>query len=417
MTVESFGSLAMDLLLILFVPVALSIFLWSLYNLSIFTVGIRRHSVQGEKKDVSKTRTHTPFISLIVPARDEEIVIPRLLDSLLSLDYPKEKMEILIVEDGSSDHTGEIALRYASQWPDLIRYLHKPISSGKPSALNFALQHVRGDVVGVLDADSVPDRGLLEQVAARFGEPQVAAIQGVTQSHNAEANMLTKIVSLEEAAWFKATLKGRDSLGLFVPLTGSCQFIKAEVLKKLGGWQEDSLTEDVELAARLLEDGHRVKFCEDAISSQEAPSRLSHLIRQRTRWYRGYIETAIKYGKLLREPDLSRVDAEISLFAPILLSISFANYLLSWLVFTYSTTLLAKILAYLMFGLASILLLALGFALVYTAKPRKLSNLLWLPFVYGYWFLQSIIAVYALFLVLLRRPRTWTRTDKTGLVA
>ena len=404
-------------MLVLFVPVALSILLWSLYNLSIFTVGIRRRTAQTEKGDVSKLSTHKPFISLIVPARDEEKVIPRLLDSLLNLDYSKEKTEVLIVEDGSSDHTAEIALRYASQWPNLIRYFHKPASNGKPSALNFALQHVRGEIVGVLDADSVPDRGLLQQVAKRFGESQVTAIQGITQSINAGANMLTKIVSLEEAAWFKATLKGRDSLGLFIPLTGSCQFVRTEVLKKLGGWQEDSLTEDVELAARLLEDGHRAKFCEDVISSQEAPSRLSHLFRQRTRWYRGYIETAIKYGRLLRKPDASRVDAEIALFAPILLSISFANYLLSWLVFTYATTLVAKILAYLMFGLASILLLALGFALVYVAKPRKLSNLLWLPFVYAYWFLQTVIATYALLLVLLRRPKTWTKTDKIGLRA
>ena len=409
---ESLQSISVDLLLILFVPVALSILLWSLYNLSIFTVGIR-----SRKKDDIIARTDSPLISLIVPAKGEENVIPRLMDSLLSLDYPKEKIEVLVVEDGSTDRTGEICMKYASQWPNLIHYLHKPLSNGKPSALNFALQHAHGEIVGVLDADSVPDISLLERVADRFAEPEVTAVQGITQTINAQANMLTKIVSLEETAWFKAILKGKDRLSLFVPLTGSCQFIRADALRKFGGWQEDSLAEDVELAARLLEGGHRVRFCEEAISSQEAPSRLSHLFRQRSRWYRGYIETAIKYGKLLRRPDRSRFDAEISLAGPLLLSASFANYLLSWLVFTYSATLLARVFAYLMVGLASIVLLALGFALVYTAKPRRLSNLLWVPFIYAYWFLQTVMAVYALFSILLRRPRTWTKTQKTGSIA
>jgi cellulose synthase/poly-beta-1,6-N-acetylglucosamine synthase-like glycosyltransferase len=409
---ESLQSILTELLLILFVPVALSILLWSLYNLSIFTVGIR-----FRKKDEMKTRTGTPFITLIVPAKGEENVIPRLMDSLLGVDYPKDRMEVLVVEDGSTDRTGEICIRYASQWPSLINYLHKPTSSGKPSALNFALQHTRGDIVGVLDADSVPSIDLLERVADRFADPKVTAVQGITNTINAQTNMLTKIVSLEESAWFKAVLKGKDRLSLFVPLTGSCQFIRAATLKKFRGWQEDSLTEDVELAARLLEAGHRVKFCEEAISSQEAPSRLSNLFRQRSRWYRGYIETAIKYGKLLRRPDRSRLDAEISLAGPLLLSVSFANYLLSSFVFTFSTTLLARVFAYLMVGLSTILLLALGFALVYTAKPRRLSNLLWVPFIYGYWFLQTVIAAHALLSIVFRRPRTWTKTQKTGLRA
>jgi len=403
-----------NLLLILFVPVALSICLWSLYNLSIFVIGVRRHLSDREARDDSKPPSRMPFISLIVPAKDEEKVIGRLMESLLNIEYATDRMEIVVVEDGSSDSTREVCLRYASLRPSLIRYFHRQTSVGKPAALNFGLHQARGEIIGVLDADSVPDRGLLQQVARRFEDPETVAVQGLTQSINPQTNMLTKIVSLEEAAWFKAMLNGKERLGLFVPLTGSCQFIRAELLKKSGGWNESSLAEDVELATRLLESNRRVTFCEHAISLQEAPSRLSQLFRQRSRWYRGYIETAISYGKLLRKPNRIRVDAEVSLLGPILLSISFANYLLSWAVFTYSLTILARILAYLMLGLASTLLLAVGFTLVYTVKPRKLSNFLWLPFIYSYWFLQTVIAVYALSLIVLRRPRVWTKTDKSG---
>lgn len=399
-------------LLILFVPTALSILVWSLYNLSIFLVGVRRHFCHHNVDP--RPPSHAPFISLIVPAKDEEKVVGRLLESLLNLDYPKDRMEILIIEDGSSDHTADVCLHYVSDWPRMIRYFHRFKSVGKPAALNFALHQARGEIVGVLDADNVAKTDLLLRVAERFGDPTVLAVQGLTQSVNTETNILTKIISLEESAWYKAVMNGKDRLGLFVPLTGSCQFIRAEALRSLGGWDEFSLAEDVELAARLLDSDHRVRFCEDAVSLQEAPSRLSQLFRQRSRWYRGYIETAIKYGRLLRRPDRSRFDAELSLVGPILMSVSFANYLLSWAVFTYSAAFLAQALAFLMVALTSIFLLAVGFALVCTVKPRKLSNFLWLPFIYVYWFLQTVIATYAMSMMLLRRPRVWMKTEKTG---
>lgn len=402
-----------SLLPTLFVPLALLIFLWSLYTATIFVVGMRRY-FGGYGEGESKPLSHTPFISLIVPAKDEERAIPRLLDSLIDVEYPKEKMEILIVEDGSSDRTGEICRRYASNLPKLIRYFHRSVSSGKPAALNFGLQEACGDIVGILDADSVPRRDLLRRVATRFEKQEVIAIQGITQSMNAGVNMLTKIVSREEAVWLNTVLNGKDHLGLFVPLTGTCQFIRTEVLRRIGGWDEASLAEDVELAVRLLESGHHVKFCEDVISFQEAPSNLSQLFTQRLRWYRGYIETAIRYGTLLRNPSWSRVDAETYLLGPIVLSASFANYLLSWAVFTYPATFLVDILAGLMAGLTSTLLVTVGFLLVYLVKPRKISSLLWLPFIYVYWFLQMSIATYALFSVMLRRPRIWTKTEKTG---
>ena len=417
MSLRSLDLLFANLLLALFVAAALSIIFWSLYNLLVFVVGVTHHSSDRGKEDDSKPLSRVPFVSLIVPAKNEEKVISRLLESLLNIEYPKGRLEILIVEDGSSDGTGQICLEYASRSPKLIRYFHRPMSSGKPAALNFALEHIHGEIVGVLDADNVPDKDLLQSVVKRFGDPRVVATQGLTQSINAQANMLTKIVSLEEAAWFKALLSGRDHLGLFIPFTGSCQFIRAQVLREFGGWDESSLAEDVELSVRLVEKGHRVRFCREGISLQETPSRISELFRQRSRWYRGYMETAIKYGSLLRNPNRIRVDTEVSLLGPLLLSVSFANCLLSWAVFAYSPVFLAKILAYLMIGLTSFSLLALGCVLVYALKPRKLSNLLWLPFIYAYWFLQTVIATYALSLVLLRRPRVWRKTDKSGLTS
>lgn len=169
------------------------------------------------------------MVSIIVPVKDEEKVVDRLLKALLRLDYPAEKREILIVEDGSTDKTVEICEEYVRQHPGQIRLLHKSLSKGKPSALNYALKHAKGEIVAFFDADNVPERDALKRAVAYFGDPSVAAVQGRLYSLNADENMLTKFVSYEEAVWCEAYLRGKDVLGLFVHLKGSCQFIRRDV--------------------------------------------------------------------------------------------------------------------------------------------------------------------------------------------
>lgn len=403
----------LDLSNALFSSMALFTLSYSLYNLILFLAGIRARSEHHGKKGFPK---HIPSISLIIPVKDEEKVIGRLLESLLRVDYPKDKLEILIVEDGSSDHTEDICLRYASSWPNLIHYFHRPTSSGKPAALNFALEKVKGEIIGVLDADSVPDENFLRRVAEHFEESGAAAIQGMTRSINARTNVLTRVASLEEEIWFKVMISGKERLGLFVPLTGSCQFIKAETLRKLGGWSESSLAEDVELAIRLTEGGYRIKFCRDVFSFQETSSRLSQMFKQRLRWYRGYTETAIEHKRLLGSLNRVLLDAELSLLGPAFLTFNFVSYLLSWLIFITSTAPLAKILACSIITLFSLPLLAAGFLFANARRSKEGLNLSLVPFIYAYWLLQTIIATYAVLSSISRRPKVWMKTEKMNLV-
>jgi cellulose synthase/poly-beta-1,6-N-acetylglucosamine synthase-like glycosyltransferase len=400
-----------SLLTALFIFVASFTIFYSMYTLIIFLVGIKGHDCHG-KIDFPK---RVPFVSLIIPVKNEEKVISRLLESLLRIDYPKDRMEILIVEDGSFDRTKEVCLYYASSWPNLIRYFHKPTSSGKPAALNFALQMAQGEIIGVLDADSVPDESFLRRAIEHFEESEAIAIQGMTKSINARTNMLTIVASFEEAIWFKALMNGKERLGLFIPLTGSCQFIKAEALRELGGWNESSLAEDVDLAVRLAKRGHRVKFCWDVVSLQETSSKLSQMFKQRSRWYRGYIETAVKYWSLLKGLDRVQLDAKLSLLGPVFLTFNFASYLISWLALLSFASPLLKALASFLIAIFSIPLLTVGFHLAYLNKSKK-AFLLWLPFICTYWLFQTMIATYAIFSLILRRPKVWVKTEKTGLV-
>lgn len=177
------------------------VYVWTFYNIPILAVGVRHLRDLNRRKERlnSIEIERLPTVSIIVPVKDEEKVIDRLLKALLRLDYPAEKREIIIVEDGSVDGTVEVCRQHVRQYPNQVRLLHKPMSNGKPSALNYALKYAQGEIVAVFDADSVPELDALKKAVAYFRDPSVAAVQGRLCSINADENMLTKFVSYEGA--------------------------------------------------------------------------------------------------------------------------------------------------------------------------------------------------------------------------
>jgi cellulose synthase/poly-beta-1,6-N-acetylglucosamine synthase-like glycosyltransferase len=293
------------------------ILLWTMYHIPIILAGIRgsRHRSTCDQVFLG----NLPKFSLIVPAKNEDQIIARCLRALLGLDYPREKMEIIVVEGHSERVKEHVSLSFAREFPSVVKVLREDMSTGKPKALNFALSHITGEVVGVFDADSIPERNVLKRAAAKFQDPAVMAVQGRTSSLNQNDNMLTKMVAIERKSWLQSLVNGREKLGLFVPLTGSCQFVRRKVLEELGGWAEDSLAEDVELSLRLVEKNYTVKYAPDVCSREETPSRIGSLIQQRTRWYRGYMEEVLKYGRLLQNLNSKTIDAEISLLGPFMM--------------------------------------------------------------------------------------------------
>jgi len=359
-----------------------------------------------------------PTFSIVVPVKNEEKVISRLLDALSKLSYPTDKKEIIIVEDGSTDRTLDICMKYAEKSQVNVKILRKSFSNGKPSALNYGVECAKGEIIGIFDADSVPAHDALLNVYRYFEDSEVAAVQGRTLSINSEENMLTKFISYEEAVWCEAYLRGKDVLNLFVHLKGSCQFIRRDVLERLNCFDENILSEDMEFSARLTEKGHKIKYASDVRSWQESPSSLKQLFRQRARWYRGTMEVAFKYGRLMAKLNKKNIDAEATLFGPFILIASLVTYLAAFC--TFFTTFPLGVLWHAAMQFTAIVttltLFVCGLALTYASKPRKIANLLWLPFIYFYWSLQTFIAFYAVVLILLRRPQKWLKTEKNGTV-
>jgi cellulose synthase/poly-beta-1,6-N-acetylglucosamine synthase-like glycosyltransferase len=397
--------------------VLLIISLWGLYNVPILATGVKDFRKNRQKpQKVSLTEKVLPTFSIVVPVRNEWTVIGRLLSSLSKLNYPVDKSEIIIVEDGSTDGTLDICMNYAKEHA-AVKILHRPFSNGKPSALNYGLKHATGEIVAIFDADNVPDANALMSAREYFEDPAVAAVQGKTLSLNSKENMLTEFISYEEAVWCEAYLRGKDILNLFVHLKGSCQFIRRDVLEKLEGFDEGVLSEDMEISARLTERNYKIRYASDVVAWQESPSNLKTLFKQRTRWFRGTMEVAFKYGRLMARPSRINLDAETTLFGPFILIASLLPYLaMFWGFFTYlPLDVLWRFIVQFATLTTTLTMFVCGLALVYVSKPRKMKSVLWLPFIYLYWSLQAFIALYAVLLILLRRPRKWTKTEKKGI--
>ena len=376
-----------------------------------------RHLLRSHRKkdNGSYVVEELPMMSIIVPVKNEEKVIGRLLKALVNLDYPSTKKEIIVVNDKSNDRTGEICNQYASRFPE-IRVFHRPFSTTKAAALNFGVRYARGQIIATFDADSVPEPDALLKAARYFEDSTVAAVQGRICSINANENMLTKFLFYEGAVQYEVYMKGKDSLNLFVGLAGTCQFIRRSVLGEIGGWNENNLSEDVELSLRLTERDYVIKYASDVRTWEESPYSIGGLVRQRARWYRGNKEMGLRFGRLMKRLSWRRFDAEMTLFGTYLIVLCVVSYFMAaWSFLLPNYFILALMMRFTSLLTLAILALA-GTALVFVTKPFRLSNLLWLPFIYAYWGFQSFIAMYAIFQIALRRPGKWSKTTRSGMV-
>jgi cellulose synthase/poly-beta-1,6-N-acetylglucosamine synthase-like glycosyltransferase len=387
---------------------------WTLYNLPIVAAGVRRARRKVTGKHEISCNGGWPFVSIIVPAKNEGLVIGRCLDSLVKLDYPRGKYEIVVVEDGSTDDTVQICRRFENAHPSLVRLVSNPVSLGKPHALNYGLKFCVGELVAVFDADNVPSVDVLRRAVRYFDEESVVAVQGRQRCLNRNENMLTKFVSIESGLWYESYFKGKDALGLFVAVTGSCYFVRRDVLVDVGGWNDSCLSEDMELSANLADNGHKIRYAGDVVSWQENPASVRSFFNQRVRWFRGCMEVAVQYGRLMRKPSWMKLDAEVTLMGSFIIAAGLIGYLMAVASYFVPVSVDSFLVGAVSSCLVTATLVLVGVGLVFVSKPRGLKSLLWLPFIYLYWMLQTFIAAYALFQIAFRRPRRWIRTVKTG---
>ncbi len=243
-----------------------------------------------------------PVVSVMVALYREANIAPRLVRRLERLDYPRDRLDIVLAVE-SEDHMTRAALAGAGlpPWMQVVVVPPGRVKT-KPRALNYALGLCRGTIIGVYDAEDAPAPDQIRRVVQRFHErgPQVACLQGVLDFYNPRANWLARCFTMDYAAWFRVVLPGLARLGLPVPLGGTTLFFRREALEGLGAWDAWNVTEDADLGIRLCRHGYRTELI-DTVTEEEANCRPWPWVRQRSRWLKGYMMT---WAVHMRDPRL-----------------------------------------------------------------------------------------------------------------
>ena len=233
-----------------------------------------------------------PKISLLVPLHREAPVIKSLIGRLRKLDYPKQLLEVLLIVEDTDPHTrASLAQCALPPWARVVSVPAGGVQT-KPRAMNYALDHCNGAIIGIYDAEDAPEPDQLQKIAARFAHAplDVACLQGVLDFYNPRANWLSRCFTIEYATWFRVILPGLARMGLPIPLGGTTLFFRRDILDRLGGWDAHNVTEDADLGIRLARHGYHTELI-PTTTYEEANCRPWPWVRQRSRWLKGYAVT------------------------------------------------------------------------------------------------------------------------------
>ncbi len=252
-----------------------------------------------------------PRYSLIVPLYREAPVVPQLIESLLALDYPCEKLQVLLVVEPDDEETVEALARRSL--PAHMEIVIAPAVGPrtKPKALNAALPFARGTLIGVYDAEDRPEPLQLRRVCTRFlltPDRRLGCVQAQLAIDNLADGWITRQFAAEYAGHFDVLLPMLAGSGLPFPLGGTSNHFRREALESIGGWDPHNVTEDADLGVRLARQGWTIALIAST-TDEEAPRRFAPWLRQRTRWTKGWMQTLLVHGreprKLLREAGLA----------------------------------------------------------------------------------------------------------------
>lgn len=239
-----------------------------------------------------------PSYTILVPMFREPEVLPILANALCQLDYPLGKLDIKIVLEEGDHETIDATKALGLEGVFEIIRVPPSMPQTKPKACNYALRFAQGELLVIYDAEDKPEPDQLRKVVAAFrrSPPNTACIQCRLNYYNAGENWLTRMFTLDYALWFDLMLPGLERLGVPIPLGGTSNHFKIEVLRELHAWDPFNVTEDADLGIRMTQKGYRVGVI-DSTTFEEANCATGNWIRQRSRWIKGYMQTFLVHTR------------------------------------------------------------------------------------------------------------------------
>lgn len=241
-----------------------------------------------------------PFYTILLPVYKEKEIFPQLFNAIERIDYPRNRLEVLLLveEDDEQMHKLLEEEKLPPWWKVVVVPDFPPKTKGK--ALNYGLLRAKGEFLVIYDAEDIPEPDQLKKAAIGFkkADSNVICLQAKLNYYNPYQNILTEWFTAEYTSWFDLYLPGIDSIKAPIPLGGTSNHFKTEILRKLNGWDPFNVTEDCDLGIRIFKSGYRTKTL-DTTTWEEANSKLGNWIKQRSRWVKGYIQT---YFVNMRKP-------------------------------------------------------------------------------------------------------------------
>lgn len=233
-----------------------------------------------------------PVYTILLPMYKEPEVVKHLIAGIMEMDYPLEKLDvkILLEEEDTITYDAVRALRPPANF-EIVRVPYS-VPKTKPKACNYGLLFARGEYLTIYDAEDVPEEDQLRKVVAAFrkGPENMICVQAALNYFNSDQNLLTRMFTLEYSYWFDYMLPGIEALGMPIPLGGTSNHFRTEMLRLLGGWDPFNVTEDADLGIRAS--AHRMWVSTiNSTTFEEANSHTGNWIRQRSRWIKGYMQT------------------------------------------------------------------------------------------------------------------------------
>lgn len=362
-----------------------------------------------------------PRYTILVPAYREERVVPALMANLGALDYPREKLEIILLLE--EDDPGTLAAAKAAAPADIVRFVIVPdgVPKTKPKACNVGLAFATGEYLVIYDAEDRPEPDQLKKavVAFRRGGPRLACVQAALNFYNTTENVLTRMFTLEYSAWFDLMLPAMDRLRLAIPLGGTSNHFRVSALRDIGGWDPYNVTEDADLGVRCAALGTRVAVI-NSTTYEEANLAVGNWIRQRSRWIKGYLQTTLVHSRrpqaLIRHAGV-RGAASFALLvagtpatfllAPVLWALTVLSLVpgVDWLHDAYTP----QVLRISLFNLIVCNIAGIATAAIAAVRRRKWALAAWSLLLPAYWVLHSVSAHKGAW-QLITKPFYWEKT-------